>query len=239
MAANASSHIQNLSLLRAAFQPVEQLGGGLNAGSAYRLVYNMGEGGSSSANAGYNRFVTCRTRKFDAQINPGFAASAFMVGIIPVTVLLDAVDPTIYDANVQSAQVGLTVAAGGWTFPWSFPWAFTTSTGGLVYATNAGWAPCFPLITIVGPCINPRIEQQTTGETVGFTTTLASTDTLVVDCYNGSAILNGTASRLNTLTPGSQFFSLPGAETSTVGFYSSDATSTAATMTVASANTYN
>jgi hypothetical protein len=90
---------------------------------------------------------------------------------------------------------------------------------------------------ITGPCQNPRIEQQTTGVTVTFNTTLSNGDSLVVDAYAGTAVLNGVASRLNTLAPGSYITALtvpPGS--STFGFYSSDASATGATMTVAWAN---
>lgn len=229
---------ENLTALRQAFLMSTSCGGGVygmaNGLATPRLTYNLGEG---SGGVGINRQITARCRKFDATVDVAFAAGNFQYGITQAAVLLDAVDPLIYDADVQTASVGLTVASGGLTFPLTFPATFGSQSGGFVYATNSGSFACPPYITITGPCTYPRIEQQTTGVTVQFDTTLNAGDVLAVDAYAGTAILNGVASRLNALAPGSYITQLsvpPG--TSTFGFYSSDASATGASMTVAWAN---
>lgn len=229
----------NLNSLRKAFQMNTTCGGGVygyaNGVATPQLTYNFGEG---SGGVGVNRTVTARVRKFDDPVDITFAAGSFQYGLAKVSVLLDAVDPLIYD-SVQTSSVGLSVATGGLAFPLTFPATFGSQSGGFVYATNSGSVAGPVYITISGPCQNPRIEQQTIGVTVQFNTTLNSGDTLVVDSYAGSAVLNGTASRQNTLAPGSYISALnvqPGSNT--FGFYSSDSSATGATMQVAWANTW-
>lgn len=229
---------QNLALARAAFLKSTSLGGGVNSLSppSTRLVFNLGE---ANGTIGANRFVNARVEKFDDPVDAAFAAGAFTNGLATVAVQLSATDPRVYDATVQSASVGLTVAAGGWTFPWTFPWTFTSNTGSLITAVNNGAYPCPPYFTITGPCNNPRVQNQTTGVTLLFNTTLGASDTLTVDAFAGTALLNGTANRQNTLGPGSYistFLINPGSNT--IAFYSSDGTVTGATLTMYWANTW-
>jgi Phage tail protein len=238
VSAQGNTGLQNLESVQAAFQYTQALAGGLNAPSSALLTYNLGQSGTSPSTPGYNRFVVVRPRKLDWTLDTSGAAGDFQTGLISVAILLDAVDPTVYDANVQQSTVGLTVATGGLTFPLSFPVTFGGSSGGFVYATNSGYAPCYPLITVLGPCSGPRIQQQTTGQYLDFGFFVGYGDELVIDTYAGSAVLNGSASRLNQLLPGSQFFSLPGNTTSTLGFYSQDGVATGATMTVAWTNAW-
>jgi hypothetical protein len=224
---------QNLNSLRAAFQPQQALGGGILA--TPQLVYNLGEADSSGN--GTNRFVVCRPRKLAATVDTGFAAGAFTSGVATVTAQLVAVDPRIYDVTIQSSTVGLIVAAGGLTFPLTFPITFTTSSGNAVMTTNAGSTSSPPVITITGPCQNPRVENQTTGQQVQFNFTMASTDVLVLDCYAQTATLNGSVSRMNAFNPGSQWFLIPPGG-ATIGFYSSDSSATGATMQVQWSNAW-
>ena len=227
----------NLETLRAAFLMQTVGSGGINPTASQVLVFNFGS--ATTGQPGYNRQVSGRVRKLDALIDIAYAAGQFVSGIAVVPVLIECADPLIYDANIQSQSVGLQVAVGGLTFPATPPFTFGSSTGGFVTADNVGSIAGPMYVTINGPCINPRIEQQTTGVTVQFNTTLGASDVLVVDSYNGSAVLNGTASRESTLAPGSYITALtvvPG--NNTIGFYSSDVTSTAATMTVEWSNTW-
>lgn len=226
---------QNLALVRAAFQKSTSIGSGVASPTGQRLVYNLGEGGS--AGPGVNRWVTARTRKFDNTVDAAFAGGGFQNGYATLQVQMETVDPFIYDGTIQTATVGLATLAGGWTFPWQFPWQFGSSAGGLIYAPNLGWATCYPVITFTGPCTNPRVEQETTGATMGFNLTLAATDTLVVDCYAGTATLDGQVDRMSTIQAGSTVISIPPGS-NTLGFFSNDAAPTGAQMTVQWANTW-
>lgn len=229
---------QNLTAVRQAFQKSTTLGGGVNSLSptATRLYFNLGEG---SGSVGVTRFISARAEKFDDTVDLGWAGGGWLAGISRVAVQVVAVDPRIYDSNIQTATVGLTVATGGWTFPWTFPWTFTANTGTTITAVNSGTYSCPPFFTITGPCQNPRIQNQTTGVTLQFNTTLNSGDSLVVDAFSGTAVLNGTATRQNTLAPGSYidtFLIAPGSNT--VVFYSSDGAVTGAQLTLNWASTW-
>lgn len=216
---------QNLNALRTAFAITQSISGGPLA--TPQLAFNFGE--QDLSGNGTVRFVVARVRKFDAQVDLPFAVNGGSFATPAVQMI--ASDPRIYDNTLQSSTVGLIVAAGGLTFPLTFPITFSASTGGLVTASNAGNIDCPPVITITGPVTNPRVQQQTTGQQLQFNLTMANTDVLVLDCYAQTATLNGTVSRMNTLAAGSQWFTIqPGSNT--LGFYSSDASATGATMQV-------
>lgn len=231
-----NNQVQNLETLRQAFLMDTTTGGGMNPPAGQQLVFNFNQG---SGGVGTNRQVTCRCRKFEDTVDIAFAGGGFAGGIVTVDVLMDAVDPLIYDANTQTANTGLTASSGGLAFPVTPPFTFGTQSGGLITAVNSGTIACPPYMTITGPCQNPKVQQQTTGVTLQFNTTLNTGDTLAVDCYNGSAVLNGTASRLNALAAGSFITSFqipPGSNT--IGFFSSDSSPTGSTLTVNWSNTW-
>jgi hypothetical protein len=159
------------------------------------------------------------------------------LGYGPVAIEFTAADPRIYDIVTQTASAGLSNPTAGAAFPWSWPLSWGASSGGSVLVTNLGnWAAPVTF-TIQGPCTNPKIVNAATGQTLTFSLTLANTDTLVVSSDAHTAILNGTASRLNTLAVGSQWWNAaPG--TSTINFLSADGTAVAGTLTAAWANTW-
>jgi phage-related protein len=68
--------------------------------------------------------------------------------------------------------------------------------------------------TLIGPVVNPRLENISTGETLYFEGELGVGDELTVDSLNRSIVLNGNASRYSWLAVGSQWFSLAPGETS-------------------------
>lgn len=220
-AGNGKTFYQNLTVLRAAFQMSQTCGGGVMPPAGQVLSFNFGEGTDSKQ-------VCARVRKFDDTVDLAFSIGAFTT----ISLQLDAVDPLIYDTTLQSASVGLTTPSGGLTFPATFPLVFGAQSGGIITAVNHGYSPCPGYFLINGPCINPRIEQQTTGITVKFNLTLNSGDQLAVNAYDGSAILNGSTSRVGQTAPGSYINTLqivPG--TNQLAFFSDDGVATAATMT--------
>lgn len=227
----------NLELLaEAMLMKTVAAGGVVPADSSQILTYNFGQ---SMGGAGVNRRVCGRVRKFDAPIDIAFAADAYQHGVAHVSVLMECIDPLIYDAVVQSASVGLSQTSGGLTFPVTPPFLFGSQTGGLIFAANSGGIAGPAYMTIAGPCQNPLIQQQTTGVTIQFNTTLNTGDQLVIDTWAGSAVLNGTASRVNTLAPGSfiePFTIAPGSNN--IAFFSSDSGPTGATLTLNWSNTW-
>jgi hypothetical protein len=130
-----------------------------------------------------------------------------------------AVDPRMYDVTVTTLTTGLAGVSGGMTFNATFPVSFgAVGGGGTVVATNAGTYQTPLTFTIAGPVVNPIIDNQTTGQSLLFTITLVTGDTLVISGAGTSAcaiVLNGTASRRNALAVGSaplSQFGLPGGE---------------------------
>lgn len=194
---------QNLNLARAAFQPSQALSGGVSLPGPV-LSYNFNEG--------QVRDLTCRVEKFDSTVDIGWAGGNYTAGIATASVQLTSVDSTLYDDTMQSGTMSVSAGGAGWVFPWTFPWVFQAeSTGNTVFAANTGNTMVYPVFTFSGGYFyGPVIQNLTAGTQFAFNLTMGPTDTLVVDTWGGSAILNGTASRISTLVPGSLFSGIPG-----------------------------
>lgn len=87
--------------------------------------------------------------------------------------------------------------------------AFAPTTGGALLTNNVGNYKTMPKFTIRGPVINPSLTLTSTGEFFGLTTTLTSSDVIVVDMQAGTVVLNGTTTRYGVVTTGSSWFGLP------------------------------
>jgi len=112
-----------------------------------------------------------------------------------------ATDPRIYDSTTQTLTTTLPLSNGGAAWPITWPTAWGSGGGsGSLTITNAGGFNAPAIIVITGPVDNPTIENATEGKHLTFNITLANTDTLTVDLRNKTVILNGTASRRNTLS---------------------------------------
>lgn len=121
-----------------------------------------------------------------------------------------ATDPRSYDSTLQSAVATLPASNGGAAWPWTWPVSWGSSSGsGTVNVVNAGNFETRPVISIAGPVDNPTIANNTTGLSLTFLISLVSTDVLTVDFLNKTVILNGTASRRNTMTSASSWWTLP------------------------------
>lgn len=134
------------------------------------------------------------------------------VGSADIQFMCQAEDPRVYDTTLLTLPInqGLT-AAVGFGFPLGFPFGFgapqdPTTTN----AYNGGNRPTTATISIPGPVTNPRIVNTTTGNELVFTIVLGVSDTLVIDLYNRTVRLNGTASRRNTLLEPNWFMLQPG-----------------------------
>lgn len=182
-----------------------------------------------------NRVIYCRPEKRSVPLNFNYSSAFYAT----MSVQLVAVDPRIYDAAGQAVAVGLPEPVTGMTFPATFPLTFGSGGGGggSIVAVNAGNYETRPTLTITGPCTNPRVENETSGEFIAFGYTLLAGETLVIDMDAHTALLDGTASLYYTVVPGSQFWVLePG--TSTVSFFSSDPAPTGATLTMSWASAW-
>jgi len=154
----------------------------------------------------FNAYVSRRATDYDA-------THRWRSGMVTVEYVCP--DPRKYDANLQSLSTGLPSAAGGWGFPFGFPFGFGgAGSGGVIGAVNAGKWSAPATLTIVGPCANPSVSNETVGRLLKFGVTLASTDTLTVDLDQALVMLNGTANRNSAVSSDSQWWLLqPGSNT--------------------------
>lgn len=102
------------------------------------------------------------------------------------------------DPYFAGAPIGkpYSVAGGGDFYPSGVPWAVSDDQilGSGIVVTNPGDVDAFPVWTLTGPLTEAVITNTTTGEEFTLTTTLGSTDTVVIDCRNRikTVTLNGT-----------------------------------------------
>ncbi|MEU0789154.1 phage tail protein [Amycolatopsis sp. NPDC005961] len=140
------------------------------------------------------------------------------------SVQVTAPDPLRYGEDLHVETCGLPRPAPGMTFPVRFPLVFGRGEGGTLALANSGTATVRPVWTITGPCVQPAIRNDSTGERMAFSLSLAEGDVLTVDSAARTVFL-GEASRRATLLPRSAWFGLPPGSTA-VGFEAFDNTAT-------------
>jgi hypothetical protein len=134
------------------------------------------------------------------------------LGSADIQFMCQAEDPRVYDSNLLTLPINQGVSAvTGRGFPKSFPFGYGAAVDPTTTnAHNFGNRPTTALISIPGPVTNPRIVNTTSGDEMVFTIVLGVGDTLVIDLYNRTVRLNGTASRRNTLVDPNWFMLQPG-----------------------------
>jgi hypothetical protein len=150
--------------------------------------------------------------------------------------LLRADDPLRYATALSSVVADLPTAdESGMTFDVVFDLTFGAGgSGGAAFATNAGNAPAWPVITLSGPVSNPSIRNATSNRTVALNLTLASDESLVIDMAARTVLLNGTANRRNALLPSSAWWAIePGSNE--IQYRAAAFTASTATVTYRSA----
>jgi hypothetical protein len=151
-----------------------------------------------------------------------------LYAITELSLLLKATDPRIYDNTETVDQVSLPTTEGGLSFNASLNFSFgAVSTGGTINAVNSGTFDTPVVFRINGPCVDPRITNVATSQTLALTMSIDSGDYVEIDTDARSVLLNGTASRYQYLTT-SEWFDLPPGTTE-LDFRA--ATTTAATLT--------
>lgn len=143
---------------------------------------------------------------------------------------LRADDPLRYGTTPRQVQLTLAASTGGTAMPLSFPFQFSaTGSGNTGVVINDGNATTYPVLTISGPVSNPVVRNASTDRRIALGIDVAAGETVTVDHASGRVLLNGTASRLTTLLPGSSWWGLPPGA-SQISF--SAATSTGAQLAV-------
>lgn len=129
-------------------------------------------------------------------------------------VSIQAFDPVLYGASLNSATTGVPGGNGGFVFPFVFPLLFTLGTGGGgdVNVTNSGNTPVYPTVVITGPCKDPSLSLTAYGQqyTLGFQgLDLSLGETLTVD-FNSRTVLSDTkGSAYSFVVPGSDWWQIP------------------------------
>jgi hypothetical protein len=138
------------------------------------------------------RRIGCRPRRREMDVNLDY-----VYGIPAVKLQFEAMDPRMYDNTLSSATMTIAVASDGLDFDIVFDLDIGTVVGGLVSCTNSGNTPVYPQATLPGPITNPSIINTTTGKTLRMVGSVDSGDSLIVDFYQRTILLNGTSSRYN------------------------------------------
>ncbi len=145
--------------------------------------------------------VRCRKREIPLGIDYGRGEFA------PYALLFEATDPRIYENVQRTASTTATTATGGLSFPLTFPLDFGGTGGsGLIAIANTGnfatpWT---------GPCINPTIENVTTGQIIQTNDySFEASSTVTYSSESRTVLQDGTSSVKSFLTPDSSWWDIP------------------------------
>lgn len=128
-----------------------------------------------------------------------------------VIVDLQAPDPCWFDA--EATTLPLAGITGGLAFPAFFPASFA-AMGSTMIVVNKGDIAAPIRIEIPGPCLNPVVENLTTGEQIALTLEVSEGETVIIDTAYGNILCrlqaaNGTQTNaMQHLTPESTFWQL-------------------------------
>ncbi|MFI0739349.1 phage distal tail protein [Streptomyces sp. NPDC021100] len=150
-------------------------------------------------------------------------AGGYAVGVVVGGALqFEATDPRRYSVVEQTIETRLPqpepgldwhLAPGPEHLAWPLEFGTPGSTGTMT-AVNSGDAPAHPTVSFRGPVELPSLTNITTGEAIEYDIALGDGDVLVVDTAAGTVVLNGSASRLHTVTarstPEQHFVITPG-----------------------------
>lgn len=163
-------------------------------------------------------------------------------------ILLVCHDPYLYD--VTPTVDTFTISLGAFSFPIGVGWAWpvagavfsTQATNSAIIANNTGDTVTPITVALGGPCVNPKVTNQTTGLYVKLNLTLSAGDMVTFSTAFGRKTItltrSGTApvNAMGYLANGSQFWSLIQGLNSVR--FSDDSGSTASVLTLTFSNRY-
>lgn len=114
---------------------------------------------------------------------------------------LSAADPRIYSTTLNSATVTPVPATeAGRRYSKTYNKVYgSQAPNGTLFITNNGWGESPPIIRVWGPCINPSIINNTTGQAINLTYTLNAEQFLELDFFNRTIKLMGTSNRYSAM----------------------------------------
>ncbi|MFC6883369.1 phage distal tail protein [Actinomadura yumaensis] len=127
------------------------------------------------------------------------------------TMTLTAGDPRRYAVEPTIVTTGLPASTAGRTFPRTYPRSYPQVSGspGRVTVVQEGtYQMCPAVITIRGPVIAPEVVHVQSGRRLGFGLTIGWDEELIIDLGAGTALLNGSTSRVGDMAPGAAWFLL-------------------------------
>lgn len=135
-------------------------------------------------------------------------------GQLTFDILLRAVDPVKYSQTQQVLTTSLASTSPGRTYNRTFYYSYGgKTTSGAITTTNTGSYMSDAVFTITGPVTRPRIEHVEQGVFLEFNAILGVGETLTINTRTKKILFAG-ASRRNSLTPDSRWFTLtPGMNT--------------------------
>lgn len=125
---------------------------------------------------------------------------------------LTAGDPLFYSTDggdIQTATINLQAATGGYETPYDLPvdWAEGSQP---TIVLNSGTAIALPVIELKDESHNPRITNQTTGETFALDISTEDGDVIRIDMKNRTVTLNGSNIMGNRTDDSSWWWLTPG-----------------------------
>jgi hypothetical protein len=174
----------------------------------FQAALNVQQSGTTAMNfqlsvTDTEKVINVRVRGRKATIDPDYT-----YGFIRAQITFFAPDPRYYSSTITTGYLSPQTALGR-----TYDRIYNLLYGGgslnnALAVVNAGWATTYPTITITGPAVNPTVGNVSTGQYLTVNTSLANTDTLVIDLYNRLVTLNGNSAR-NLVAGNSQWFGAP------------------------------
>jgi hypothetical protein len=160
--------------------------------------------------------IDARVRRRAIQINTDYSS-----GMATATYEFFCPDPRYYDDEGKSTDLTNATAVAGRTYNRVYTATATNPANpdqtGMSYGggagapnliTNDGWTTTYPLITIQGPAINPKVTDVTAGAFLLIDATIGTNDQLVLNTDYRTVTLNGV-NRRALLNNSSTWFAAP------------------------------
>lgn len=160
--------------------------------------------------------IDARVRRRSIQVNPDYSS-----GLATATYEFFCPDPRYYDDQLKTTDLTDSTAIAGRTYNRVYTATATNPSNpnetGMSYGggagapnliTNDGWTTTYPVITIQGPAINPKITNVTAGAFLLIDATLGTNDELILNTDYRTVTLNGI-NRRALLNNSSTWFAAP------------------------------
>jgi hypothetical protein len=161
--------------------------------------------------------INARVRRRSITIDTSYSS-----GMATATYEFFCPDPRYYDDTQKSTDLINATVVAGRTYnrvytgaisspindPYETGMIFGGGAGAPNLITNSGWTTTYPVITIQGPAINPKVTNVTTGAFLLVDTAIGTSDTLVLNTDYRTVTLNGVTRRA-LLNNSSTWFAAP------------------------------